>query len=78
MTQPIRNFFIRTVVDGLKRDFGSGPRHSHGGMVSTITVKKEGAIHTAVTIDCQVRGDGTRVILVDLDGYPKTIRLEYK
>jgi hypothetical protein len=52
----VRNFYVSGTVDGRRTDIGAGPQAKDGGMSLHITQRNEGAIVTALHIECSEYG----------------------
>ena len=71
------NFYLYCESDGYKKPMTCGPKSSTGTMAIDLMVKAAGISRSAVKISCIPRSDGTNIINIDIDGYPKTITLRY-
>jgi hypothetical protein len=63
----VRNFWIETQADGVNTVQATGPRSKDGGFRTTIAMRNNGQVATAVEINGYVRTDGTLVLLIDTD-----------
>jgi len=60
----IRNFWIRSEIEGRKTLLAGGPRSKTGEMGTDLFVKENGEIHKALRISCIPQEDGTLRIRV--------------
>ena len=49
----VRNFWIESHIDGAKTALEGGPRNKEGGMRVTLKQRNDGAIDTALKIECR-------------------------
>jgi hypothetical protein len=64
MPRVVRNFFVKTRIDGRDNLLVGGPRSKEGGLHLTLYQRSAGSIATALEIICTACRDGTLRIRV--------------
>jgi hypothetical protein len=65
MPRNVRNFWIDVEIDGQKTRLRGGPQGREGGLRLSILQRSEGAVSTALIIDCYVNDAGDLVTMTD-------------
>ena len=63
MPRNIRNFWIETFVDGRNIDTATGPRAKDGGFETHVSIRNNGCINKAVSINGWVNTNGKELSL---------------
>lgn len=73
----MRNFYMKSKVDGRKTPITGGPRNKYGGMVITLYQKEEGESVKILNVDCSVLPNGKLKTIIHMKGVePKIIITE--
>ena len=70
MPKNVRNFWITTAIDGRKTVDASGPVAKDGGFATTIKVRDDGVVTSALVITGVANEDGTlKLTVIDASDY---------
>ena len=73
----MRNFYMKSKVDGRKTPIAGGPRNKYGGMVITLYQKEKGASVKILNVTSSVLPDGKLKTVIQMKGVePKIIITE--
>ena len=64
----VRNYWIETEIDGRKSTLRGGPASKTGGFSQKISIRRNGAISTAVQINGHVLPNGQLLITIEENG----------